>query len=75
MVSRAVTFDGKVILAAFFDDDVEPIFASTVLAFNVVAFVLQKLEDLFLKWRLAIEFDMAGVELEYRSSEQDGSAR
>ena len=32
VVSRAVTFDGENVFAALFDNDVEPEFASTVLA-------------------------------------------
>jgi hypothetical protein len=54
VVSRAVTFNSENVFAALFDYDVEPEFASTVLTFDVIPFVFQKLDDLFLKGRLAI---------------------
>ena len=54
MICGTVAFDGENIFAALFDNNVEPEFTSTVLAFDVVALVLQKFYDLFFKWRFTI---------------------
>lgn len=49
MVGRTVTFDRKEILATLLYHNVDPEFACAVLAFNFIALVLQKFDDLLLE--------------------------
>src|SRR5438876_4594679 len=49
MVAGSVAFDGKQVLATFLNDDVQPEVSSAVLAFDFVALVFQKLDDLLLE--------------------------
>src|SRR5213595_2822919 len=54
MVAGSITFDGQQILATFLNDDVQPEVSSAVLAFDFVALVFQKLDDLLLERGVAV---------------------